>query len=125
MLTTNKVEKWIDAAAKLAHYKKLENDLRKQIADDLLEGKPTGTHHFFKFGYDIKIVKKNNTTIDTVVLSALQDDFSPEEKAAIKYKPELVAKNYKALEDHELIDHCLIVKPGLPSMEIQREEEEE
>jgi len=124
MLTTHKVESWIDAAAKLAHYKKLENDLRRQIADELLEGKPTGTHHFFKFGYDIKIVKKNNTTIDTVALSAMYDDFSPEEREAIKFSPKLIAKNYKALNHHDLIDHCLIVKPGLPSIEVKQEEAE-
>lgn len=125
MLTTHKIEKWIEAEAKLVHYKALETVLRREIADDLLEGKKTGTHNFSKLGYAIKAVKKTNTTIDRVALEALYDDFSEEEAKAIKFSPSLVTAKYNKLEHHDMIDHCLIVKPGMPTLSITKEEEDD
>ena len=124
MITKSKIIKWLQASAKLQHYKAIEAELRKEIADAILEGKATGVHHDYRLGYHIKATKKTNISVDELALAAIWNDLSEAEKDSIKYKPSLVSKNYKKLDDSSMLDHCIIAKPGMPGLEITLIEEE-
>ena len=115
---------WMEAKAKFDHYKSLENKLRIEICDELLENKTTGTHNFTDFdGYRVKAVKKVSHNIDKEVLGFIYDEMSAEEQEAINFKPELSVSKYKKLEDHSVIDNAIIVKPAMPSLDIKLDEE--
>lgn len=112
------IQLWEEVEAKAKLLKTQENDLRILICGKLAAGKPKGTHTFQIGNKKIKIVVKENTTIDKDVLAVLQKDMSEEEKAVFRWTPEVIAANYKELEDTSNVDLCLITKPGMPSLEV-------
>lgn len=123
-VVVKKFDEWMEAKSKFDHYKSLENKLRKEICDHLLEGKITGTHNFDDFpGYRVKAVKKVSHSIDNDVLSFIYDEMTKEEQECIDFKPNLSISKYKKLEDHSVIDDAIIVKPAMPSLEIKVDEE--
>jgi len=121
---TELYDQWLEADAKRKYYIELERKLRLEIVEPLIENVSTGTHNYTtKEGYVVKAVKKVSTSIDKEGLTFIEDDLSDEEKAAIRWKPELDAKKYKELEDHDVLDQVIVVKPAMPGLVITHAEE--
>ena len=109
---------WINAKSKLDYWKKKEQELRIKITDPLLKGESIGTHTTIKDQFKIKTTKKVYHAIDNDILTEIWDDLSEDEQQAIKFKPELLLKEYKTI-DHETLDDCITVKPAMPSLTIE------
>lgn len=124
MITRNKIEKWLEAKSQLDYWKAEEMKLRREIADELLDGQPTGTHNFTKLGYKIKAVKKVNYNLDEQALAAIWDSMTAAEKEAIKYKPSLSLAIYKKLDHHEMLDQVIVTKPATPTLSIEEIKDE-
>ena len=121
---TELYDQWLEANAKRKYYSELERKLRLEIVEPLIENVPTGTHNYkTKEGYVLKASKKVSVSIDKDGLAFIEDDLSDEEKDAIRWKPELDAKKYKELDDHDVLDQAIVVKPAMPSLVITHAEE--
>lgn len=118
-MNATQYKQWIEAKAELDKWKKVESDLRIKICDHFLEGASVGTHNFTAGSFKIKAVKSINTSIDESELSFIWDDLTEEEQDCVKYKPSLVAKNYKECEDHSTLDQAIVTKPAMPSLSIE------
>jgi hypothetical protein len=114
------LEKYLDAKSNLTYYKALEKELRIEIAEELFPNAVEGTHNLLKGDYIIKGGFKLNYKIDQEMLAGYEDAFSEEEENCIRYKPELIMKDYKELDEDERtnLDNCLVITPGLPSIKI-------
>jgi hypothetical protein len=112
-------DEWLEANAKRKYYVELEKKLRLDIVEPLIESLPVGTHTFTtEDGYVIKPVKRVSVSFDKELLEFVTDELSDEEKDAIRWKPELDARKYKALDDHDVLDQAIIVKPAMPGLTI-------
>ena len=109
------------AAIALKEIKETELDLRNQITDVLLKGKPTGTHNFIMEGFKIKVVKSVTHSFDTEGLEQLMDnnELSEDELTLLRVKYSLILDDYKqAAFDTTVLDDVIIVKPSLPTLSI-------
>ena len=122
-VTVKLVQEWREAKDQLNHFKKLEMNTRLEICEILLANEEVGTHTFMVEDFKIKAVKKNNMSILKDELAEIASSMSPEEKACIEYKPSLSLAKYKLLDNHDVIDDCLLVKPATPSLTITLEGE--
>ena len=116
----NIVEKIAQQIAMSAQLKKLKADemkLRKELCAHFLKNKHVGTHNFTEGNYQVKVVKKNTTSVDPDEIAGLFESFSPAEKDCVAFKPSLIAKEYSSLDpdDRETLDMCLVVKPAAPT----------
>ena len=103
----------------LVEVKEKELELRNEICDLILDGKVKGTSHFKKFGLDAAAVAKENVKIDKDVLKTIFKKLSPQEKACIKYKPELINKEYKNLPENSIFHQAVVTTPGTPALTIK------
>ena len=115
---------FIEAQTQLKYWKDKEAELRTKICTTVLEGKSVGTHNITKGKYKLKAVKKISYVLDPEMIDALWDDLSEEEKDSIKYSPKLLLNEYKELEDHEVLDQAITIKPAMPTLTIEYVEEE-
>ena len=123
------LQEWEVAATQLAALKADEQRLRLEYIKLVSNPtKETGTENIeLGNGYKAKIVKKLNYNVnqDTVntALDRMEND-SPEGKVfadlAIKWKAELSKTQYDLMPEkyRKMIDECITVRPGLPSLEI-------
>ncbi len=114
-----KYDAYLEAKENLKFWKDKEAELRTKICEELLEGKEVGTHNFLKKGYKLKATKKVNHKIDKDMLSAIWDDLSEDEQAAIKMEPKLLIKEYKGIDDHDTLDHAITIVPAMPTLTIE------
>lgn len=115
--------KWQEASENLIYWKEREMELRVKIADFLAENKPAGTHKFIKAGFEIKVVRKINTSVDKEALNSDWKNLDRDEQDCFRFKPELVAAKYKSLEDKKNVNKYLITKPGAPTLSITETED--
>ncbi|RKZ94834.1 MAG: hypothetical protein DRQ40_05050 [Gammaproteobacteria bacterium] len=113
------VEKYNEAKAKLAHYKKEENALRLELIEEIFPNAIVGTYNGVSGNNMIKGVFKMNHRLD----KTLEDDIeslTEAEKDCIVYKPSLSLTNYKKLDEseRETLDKHVIVTPALPTITI-------
>lgn len=118
-ITKKKLQDWQKAKDTLAEAKEKEMELRREICSEILGDKLKGTVHLKKFGLDAAAAGKLNTSLDADSLKPIFKKLSPEEKACIKYKPELIAKQYKLLPDDSILHQAVTSKPGTPSLTIK------
>ena len=109
---------WMEAQKQLTYWKGEEARLREKICTKILDGQAVGTTTVKKGKYTLKAVKKINYKFDHELLSYMWDDLSMEERAAVKYTPELRLKEYKKLEDHEMLDKAISTSPAMPGLTI-------
>ena len=98
-----------------------EKELRKKICLRLLEGKADGTHKFAYQNMAVKVVKSSTYYLDQKEVARLiaDNEFSPEEREAIRTKYELDLTKYKKLDNSELLDSYITVKDAMPTIEIE------
>lgn len=106
----------------LAEVKADEAEMRKEICAELLQDRPVGTHTFEFDGIVVKATNKVTYSLDQELLSALYDNFSPDEKECIKYNPTFQSSKYKTARDTSLIDEVIVTKPAMPALKIIIEE---
>lgn len=109
------------AAIALKEIKQTELDLRNQITDVLLKGKPTGTHNFIMEGFKIKVVKSVSHKFDNESLLQLLDnnELSDDELELLRISYDLKLADYKqAAFDTSVLDDVIIVKPSLATLSI-------
>ena len=121
---TNIYEDWLDAVEKLKDAQEWELRIRNSICElhleDVLEGSKTETFEDLK----ITATARLNRTVDRVVLDSIWEDLTPEEQAAINFKPDLRIGLYKPIEaSGGLLLEAVTVKPGQPSLKIVRIED--
>jgi len=107
------------AAGNLAAAKSAEMQLRMHICDQVLLDKIKGVAHKVIDGFDFAATAKINMSIDKELLENLLPDLSDTEKLCIRYKPEVVAKTYNALDSKSKLHLAVTAKPGTPSLKIK------
>lgn len=110
---------WEKAKDALAAAKKTEMDLRMKVCGSILGSKAKGTVHFKKFGLDATAVAKLNLKVDKDILKTIFKDLNADEKASIKYKPELKSKEYEALPENSILHKAVTSKAGTPALSIK------
>lgn len=118
------IDHWKEAKERLDSAKEDEMNLRILIASEVAElgaggDYLPGTFHHKDLGEDIVVSISMNQKIDKKILSGILADLSDEEKAAIRYKPELNAKEYKLLPADSLLNKAIKSKPSTPTLEIK------
>lgn len=124
-LTEELIQSYIAAKAKLAECKKLEAELRIKVLEIAFPDSTVGTYNTFSNDYKIKGVFKNNITINTEKMNETYDSLSPAEKMCVNFKPSLKLSVYNELEpeEKELLDDCITIKPAMPTLTIELDEE--
>lgn len=121
-VTLDDLKHWKQLCSKLKIMKEEEMELRKKIAAFYFQDPKIGTNTHKQDGVVIKFKKSLNISVDAAVLPAvlkeLPDDY---EQHLVKYKPELMLKNYKTLpaDSKAIFDECLIVKDASPSITVE------
>lgn len=109
---------WIQIKAQIESLVEQERKLRIAIASEVLgdktEGTKTDTIHDIKFQATAVI----NYTIDRAELDLVMDELTEDDKAALRYKPELAMKAYRQLPDTSKLKMCVTAKPGLPQLKV-------
>jgi hypothetical protein len=96
--------------------KEIELKMRNKICSEILVNKIKGTKTENIGKYKVSATAKLNTKIDKAELAKLWENLTTIEKAAITFKPELIAKNYNRLDKKCLIHKAVIAKPGTPAL---------
>ena len=114
-----KVELWKTHKNLLDISKAREMELRRDICNHILEenkGKQSG----MKLIGNLKLKAKIgvNVKFDEPLFNTLFDDLSDEEKSCVKFKPQLVSKNLKELDESSQLFLCITEEPSTPTLEI-------
>ena len=118
-ITKSKLSAWAEAEAALGRAKATELALRLEICKEVLAGKPKGVAHLIVDGFDVAATAKINTKIDKEVLDTIWPSLSQTEKESVRFKPEIVAKQYGFLDAKSNLHQAVITTPGTPSLEIK------
>lgn len=115
----SKVKDWLEAKEQLAEAKSTELSLRKEICEHILQDKRKGTKKGIIGPYILSATAKLNAKIDKDALKAIWKDLSKDEKKAIRFKPEIAAKEYKKLDERSIIHQTITHTPGTPGLELK------
>ena len=121
--TKKDLEQWYELQKQISELKK-ETLLRQKIFGYYFEDAKEGTNTFdLQDGFLLKGKRVVNRTLDYGVFQANVERFrnigiTPED--LVRMKPELELKAYRNLSDDQrkLFDECLVIKDGMPSLEI-------
>jgi len=131
-VTQADINKWYELQAQLKSIKASEMLLRTKIYKGLFKDPKEGTNTIpLNQGWVLKAKHVINRDVDQASLTACSqiDEATQMSRFSsngihteklIKWKPELVTKEYRLLTDEQrqIFDECLIIKPGSPSLEI-------
>jgi len=122
----DKLEEYMLIKEALSSIKKQELNLRLEILEEFFPAATGGTFNEEVGEFKIKGVFRNNVTIDADAYFDYEEQMSDAERCCVKMKPSIIAANFKDLDSHEstgLLEDCITVKPGLPSLTIELETE--
>lgn len=119
-----KLATWQQAKTQAEHFTATEKRLREELFSVAFPTPVEGTNNTeLPEGWKLKGVLKMNRTLDPALLDTIKEavrgmGFNPD--PLVKYKPELVLKDYKALPDNvrHVFDGALTIKPGMPTIEL-------
>lgn len=117
------IKKWARIKNDLALIKQKELELREIICHRILGGTIKGTKTITAGLYTVSASAKLNTKIDNEELCAIWQDLSQLDKDCIEYKPKLIAKNYKGIDEKSKLHRVIITKPGTPTLTLKKLEE--
>lgn len=119
MSKEDKYMEWYSLLMKLQDIKEQEMKLRKELCENLFNGKVGRFVVTDKFPeFKAKATSKVTTSLDEDVLKEMYEELSELEQAAIKFKPTLVAKQYNKLPLTSLLHEAVIQKPATPTLKI-------
>lgn len=123
-VTQQDMERWYTVSAELTKLKNEEQLLRQKIFKGMFHDPKEGTNSVdLADGYVLKGKRTINRTVDDAAFKASIEELAkngvPTDQI-VKYKPELVTSEYRKLtaEQMNLFDTVLIVKDGMPGLEI-------
>jgi len=119
MVDDKKIEYWIWIKNKLDVAKKEELETRKEICEHILQGKIKGAKKGTIGKYILTATAKMNNRVDAEFLKSVWESLSDKEKACIKYKPSLIAAEYKKLKGAMVLHRCIDSKPGTPALALK------
>lgn len=123
-VTQKDLETWYMVQEQLTKLKAQENLLRTKIFKGMFQDPKEGTNSVdLPDGYVLKGKRVINRTVDDAAFRASIEELAKNGIATdqiVKYKPELVTSEYRKLtaEQMNLFDCVLIVKDGMPGLEI-------
>jgi len=110
---------WLTAKKNLTKFKTDELKLRNEIIQTFIDNEVSGNLKFQKGHYKITIGLSLNNQLDESVLNTIWEDLSDEEKNCIKYKPSLIAKDFKELSGNEKLFEAITIKPRQSTLKIE------
>ncbi len=113
------IEEWGEAKTALANSKAAEMELRLKICKHILDGKKKGAKKGVIGKYVLTATAKLGTKVDKDALKSIWPNLSKEERAAIRFKPDVDAKEYKKLDKKSILHQVITSKPGTPSLELK------
>jgi|TARA_R110001606_G_scaffold386854_2_gene551132 hypothetical protein len=117
------INKWKAAKSAMDASKKLESELRIEVIENVFPnaGEGTSTHFFYDSQMDrkLKVNIRMNYKLNLSDLKDWEELMTEEEAACIKRKPSLDLAKYRQLEHSGLIDQCVEVSPGMPSLSLE------
>ena len=123
-VTQQDMERWYTVQEQLSKLKNEEQLLRQKIFKGMFHDPKEGTNSVdLADGFVLKGKRVINRTVDDAAFKASVDELAKNGIATdqiVKYKPELVTSEYRKLtaEQINLFDTVLIVKDGMPGLEI-------
>lgn len=122
--TKKDLELWYELQKQISELKNKETLLRQKIFGYYFEDAKEGTNTFdLQDGFLLKGKRVVNRTLDYGVFQANVERFrkigiTPED--LVRMKPELELKAYRGLsaDQQKVFDECLVIKDGMPSLEI-------
>ncbi len=118
-ITEETVKAWLETKGLAAKYKKLEGDSRRIIADEVLDGKVKGVKRETFGGLIVAATGKVNLNVDKDELKVIWKELTTEDRAAVKFKPEVVAGKYNKLPKDSMLRRVVTIKPGMPTVEVK------
>lgn len=113
---------WNNIAETMKELKKKEIDLRIKLADHYFPNPDEGTNTVdLGNGWKVKDKHKINRKCDEASFDAVFKELPEGTKdRLIKYKPEVVLKEYRrlSLREQKIFDQALIIKPGTPELQL-------
>lgn len=110
-----------EAKIKLKFWKDKELKIRNEILEEMASDKDEGNTTKIVDSMKITATYKMNRNIDEAVLKTIKKNLSEEELNCIKYKPEIVLKEYRKLEEEgesKLLE-AVTLKPAQGSVVIK------
>jgi len=123
-VTQDELNEWYNVQQQIIPLLAREKELREKIFKAKFPNPKEGTNKFaLNAGWILNAKHVINRSVDQASLLANREEL---DKAKVpfdlifKYKPELVKSAYNHLTDEQkkVVDTCLIIKPGMPQMEI-------
>ena len=118
-ITKKQLLEWQKAKGALTDAKEKEMELRLAICEEILRDQQKGVKHFKKFGLDAAATAKLNQKLETDTLKSIFKKLTVEEKACIRYKPELIGKVYKDLPGDSILHSAVVSSPGTPALTLK------
>ena len=112
------IKTWMVAKDQLDKIKAHELEIRKEIAEHILDGKIKGAKKGSIGKYNLTATGKLNYVVDAEFLENIWSELTPQEKEAIKYKPSIVASKYKTLDAKSKLNKAITSKSGTPSLKL-------
>jgi hypothetical protein len=123
MIDLELIERWRKADELYRKYKRLENELRQDICQDLLKGKSEGAHYFDVAGLPVKATRRVIYSLDKSLVELYEEGaLNATEEACLTVSLRLRQGEFKQV-DPALIPHiiaALTTKDGMPSLEIDQ-----
>ena len=115
------ITEYIEAKKEAARWKAEENDLRVKIVETFAPNAGEGTVTEYFKDWEIKCGIRYNYKFNEADLLENEVLFSEAEAECVERKPKLSLTKYRKLGDDEkgLIDNCIVITPGLPTLDIQ------
>ena len=123
-VTQADLERWYVLQEELARKRNEEQLLRQKIFNGMFHEPVEGTNNLdLADGYVLKGKRVINRTVDEAAFKSSIEELAKNgirTDEIVKYKPELVTSAYRKLteEQRHLMDTVLIIKDGMPGLEI-------
>lgn len=112
------IKEWHDIKMQLTELQGHERTLRVKIAEAVLDGKKEGSKTEEIEGYKVTATGVLSYNIDKDELAIIEDDLNDEERECLRYKPELILKDYRALRGSQLAK-VVTVREGIPQLKVK------
>ena len=115
----NKYREWLELSDRLKALKAKEMKMRKELCAEIFEGKFGAMKETFTSD-NMKVVAENTVTykLDIAGVSSVWEDLSTMQKTAVRWKPELILAQYKALVEPGILQECVTIQPAAPTLKV-------
>lgn len=120
-ISIKKITDWLKCKVLLAELKPEEMELRKELCEKILGSKTEGTVNFPTSMGILAAVASINYSIDKAALDKIWKKLTLEEKACIKWTPDLRVGKFKALESNSRLQTVLTTKPATPTLTLKED----